>query len=504
MRTIEYFLVICLMLAAPLSGAAVQVTLDGEPGEPLTQGYPYYFDSSNARISVTHDAGEALRISVYRSANDLFSLNFEAPAGQQLAATTYARVTRQRAVNRAGMNVSGNGQFCAASAGMFEILELELGDDSQLDRLALDFRQRCAGQEEDLFGHVRLNSSLPVDRSRPFAVAGRDKGGFEDERILLNGSDSFVRDAQLVSYRWRQRAGPPARLIGAHKPRARFWPRDLPLGGATFEFELTVTDNRGLKDRDAVAVTVPSKSDPQFFISLDSDSSELIGLGRKWRLTPHDGVLSLAADDAGGLAVRYRGSQPNATLNFSPPQGARLAPALYDYATAFSADAQPGLPGINVRLAGRRCPDAIGRFRLLSLEDRAGAPHPDAVAVDFRQRCFPGGPELTGKLRYNAVPLEVPVARVSPELAAAPGSMVTLDGSASRDHQQDRLSYRWRQLSGRPVQLQQNEGPLARFVMPDYEADTTPMDRYLFELIVEDEKGYKSVAETEVSRVSET
>ena len=76
-----------------------------------------------------------------------------------------------------------------------------------------------------------------------------------------------------------------------------------------------------------------------------------------------------------------------------------------------------------------------------------------------------------------------PVAHAGYDIYSAPGSLVILNGSLSRDPEGAPLAYRWRQWSGPPVALASDDTAYPWFTLP---ADATANHGWTFELTVDD------------------
>ena len=63
------------------------------------------------------------------------------------------------------MDFSGTGRGCGGSiSGNFQVLEIDIDGQGQVQRLAVDFEQTCLASSTPapLHGSVRINSSLPI------------------------------------------------------------------------------------------------------------------------------------------------------------------------------------------------------------------------------------------------------------------------------------------------------------------------------------------------------
>jgi hypothetical protein len=79
-----------------------------------------------------------------------------------------------------------------------------------------------------------------------------------------------------------------------------------------------------------------------------------------------------------------------------------------------------------------------------------------------------------------------PIAEAGPDQRVDEGTTVTLDGTASRDPDGDRLTFQWRQVSGPSVVLSDATSPRPQFVAPVVAPTVPPPVTVTFELIVSD------------------
>lgn len=148
--------------------------------------------------------------------------------------------------------------------------------------------------------------------------------------------------------------------------------------------------------------------------------------------------------------------------------------------------------GIDVSGDGRGCNQIKGWFKVLEIEvDANGAVQ--RLAVDFEQNCELTMPPLYGAVRINSKrPLTVPdlEAVAGADFAVYAGQNVTLDGSQSFARKPPGLlSYRWTQIAGTPVTL---NNPTA--FNPSFTAPQVPLagESLQFQLVVTDNAGKTS------------
>lgn len=104
---------------------------------------------------------------------------------------------------------------------------------------------------------VRVSTGPPP----PAANAGPDVQVAEGNVTALNGTRSRAAEGELVSYRWRQLAGPGVTLSNPAEPIPTFTVPKVGGPGTVLVFELTVTDSNGLQDADEVTYTIEDTGD---------------------------------------------------------------------------------------------------------------------------------------------------------------------------------------------------------------------------------------------------
>jgi hypothetical protein len=107
---------------------------------------------------------------------------------------------------------------------------------------------------------LRDNATMMVNVIKvnvpPIAKADGLQSAMIDEVITLNSSDSNDSDGYIAAYHWKQLKGPQLHLSDPSTVSPTFsWPGSLD-ECASFEFELTVTDNGGLADTDTAFVNI--------------------------------------------------------------------------------------------------------------------------------------------------------------------------------------------------------------------------------------------------------
>src|ERR671938_918162 len=168
-------LLLLLPVAAllPLSGAGAAVTFqnvqDGtltmtsDPGDYIGQGSSYSFSTpGNLFFARSSQAGSTITVTVRPDPVDTayWSLEFAAPAGQQLVPGTYTGAQRasSRAPGAPGLDVNGDYRGCATVTGSFTVLDAVYEPSGYVDSFHAVFEQHCDGRARALRGEVHVTN----------------------------------------------------------------------------------------------------------------------------------------------------------------------------------------------------------------------------------------------------------------------------------------------------------------------------------------------------------
>lgn len=145
----------------------------------------------------------------------------------------------------------------------------------------------------------------PAPSDAPVADAGPDVTVDEGSEVTLNGAGSAGRQ---LTYAWRQAGGDAVALSGADSAQATFTAPLVSDDGA-FTFELTVTDDRGLRAVDTVVVTVHDLNIPPIAAAgpdLVANERTTVVLNATGSADPDGSALTYVWTQAGGPAVVVR------------------------------------------------------------------------------------------------------------------------------------------------------------------------------------------------------
>lgn len=484
LRSLALFpIVLLLALTSARTYAGSSVLLEGGPGEWVSHEIPLQvFTEPNDTFEINSVGRNQIALLIRHDVS-VSHLTFQAPVGQILATgQRYGGVQRHpfHSPMMAGMDVGSAGHGCNTLEGYFEILELQWGPDDTVQTLAVNFKQFCGPSSVPLYGAVRVGSDLPLElpvlQANPLPETNDVYPG---DTVYLLPRFGFFRTTEDISVRWEQVSGPPVQRQAYNPYIDYFTVPIVKAGGEQVVFRQVASIPSGLSSADITTVRLRSRNDEQTFVEFDSQPGDYIGGGRSFRLTPNDSKFTPQVNNFGGITLIAEGKD-RWTLAFAPAEGNDFNVGVYDNAERLSSS-QLGTPSIDVSGDGRGCSTLTGRFDVLDLAFEDG--QPSRLAINFEQHCQ-GKPEaLYGRIRYRYTPSGAPSADAGEDQMTESGMRVRLNGGASSD-EAGVATYRWRQVGGMPVTLEDSDKASPAFVAPPV---TTPQ-QLSFELVVGDDQ----------------
>ncbi len=188
----------------------------------------------------------------------------------------------------------------------------DVGPDGESLSFRLSVEDDCGLRAESTDACVVNVSWVNVS---PVADAGPDQTVDEDSTVTLDGSNSGDTDGSIVSYRWTQIGGGIS--VGLSDPNAvqlSFAAPDVGLEDKSLNFQLTVTDDGGLRSTDTCVVNV-SRDDiaPTADAGPDQtvDAGDTVKLDGSNSFDPDDGISSYIWTQTNGIPITL--SDPRAT-----------------------------------------------------------------------------------------------------------------------------------------------------------------------------------------------
>ena len=487
--------VVSTLLAMPAS-ALTQIDFISDPDDYV--GGEQRFSLTPADGTIFEGQGPGIQIYFQGSPSAVspktfWGITLAAPMGGTLMPGNYASAHRFQSARRPQLDVFGDGRGCNTVAGKFTVYEAQFDADGNVVAFAADAEQHCEGAPAALRLRIRINSSVPLQLHLPQAMPGWAQEVYERALVTLDGSQSYDPDGHIVSWHWSQIAGPAARIESPGVAITKLHAPDVAPGGADLVFRLDIDDDAGNHASGTSIVHVFDKRDRRSLLTWRSPPGDYIGAGMPLMFTAADGAITVDNAYQGQASVQASVAGADFdwwTLAFAAPDGAPLAPGIYTNAERFPFQS-PGVAGLSVDGAGRGCNTLAGRFTILEIDTPF---RPTQFGARFGQRCEGVMPELRGTILVNAIAPGDPIARIGGAKSAARGAIVTLDATGSSSSGSLIVAYKWRQLSGPPITIDDPASSRISFVAPSTSGGPTR-----FELEVDDEDGLVDVAQVDVA-----
>ena len=283
------------------------------------------------------------------------------------------------------------------------------------------------------------------------AAAGPDQKAKASAVVRLTGLNSTGVKEESASFKWTQTAGPKVELSDPHAAETVFLAPESDTEGASLGFQLTVTNSDGAQSEDSCIVNV---SENLAAPVAEAGPNQIV-------LTAQIVELDGSGSSASGAIVFYNWRQvsgvPVMLTDASAMQTTFVAPDV-------------GAAGESLVLE-------------LTVTDQAGLRARDTCIVNVISNDKP------------------PVANAGLSRTVPAASEVLLDGSGSTDTDNGIASYRWRQISGKPVVLAAPTGMKTAFVAPDIDS---VKEGLVFELTVTDTAGLRDKSKVVITVVPAT
>ena len=273
------------------------------------------------------------------------------------------------------------------------------------------------------------------ENGAPRVNAGADQVVASTAEVTLQASASDP-DGDALSYRWQQLSGPSASLSNASAMSTTFTAPTVS-DETVLEFELTVTDDKGLSASDRIRISVQAAS---------SGNAPVVSAGSDQNVSSASWVtLAGTANDADGDSLTYAWRQ----LSGNP----------VTLETANAASSRFLAPTVSA--------DTDLQFELI-VTDATGRSASDQIRV-----------------RVQAATVgSAPVVNAGADQTVDSADTVWLRGSAT-DADSNALNYRWTQISGPAVTLANGDNAETSFTAPNVSTETV----YEFALSVTDNTG---------------
>lgn len=147
--------------AAPLgAGRVAFLSIQSDPGDFIGQGMTSSYTLTTSQFTATLDAARA-ELDFDMLPAGQWSLNMEAPAGQQLVAGMYDQAARWpfQLASQPGLAFGGMGRGCNRLTGRFFVSEASYAPDDTITRFHALFEQHCEGWSVKLRGQIWIDAN---------------------------------------------------------------------------------------------------------------------------------------------------------------------------------------------------------------------------------------------------------------------------------------------------------------------------------------------------------
>ena len=152
--------------------------MESSPGDYIGQGSTWAYTDADVSFRTTQNWQNGASVYLSGSSFDRWinwNLDFSSATGAPLEPGYYGNATRYPFNHfigpTNGLAVGGMGRGCNRLSGDFTVREVQYGSDGGLEKLAVDFTQRCEEFMPPLVGSLRFNSDVPLNTLFPPTIS---------------------------------------------------------------------------------------------------------------------------------------------------------------------------------------------------------------------------------------------------------------------------------------------------------------------------------------------
>jgi hypothetical protein len=168
-----------VVLVQSANAPRTQVSFHGDPGDYITGGQSYEYDTTNAVINFSRNSASGVSLNV--SGSTWWYLDTAPPNGAPFTTGTYLNAQRYpfQAASVPGLSLSGDGRGCNTLTGQFTVYQAQFDSSGNPEVLDVSFEQHCEGLPPAAYGQVLLNA-VPHAILAPMLRAARKQYGVRD------------------------------------------------------------------------------------------------------------------------------------------------------------------------------------------------------------------------------------------------------------------------------------------------------------------------------------
>lgn len=147
-----------LVAVSSTQAPRTQISFHGDPGDYITGGRSYSYDTHNAALTFTRNYDGGVSASI--SGDTWWSFDSASPQGTVYGKGTYANAQRFpfQEATAPGLSLDGDGRGCNTLTGSFTVHQAQFDATGEPKTLDISFEQHCEGGTPAAYGEVLLNA----------------------------------------------------------------------------------------------------------------------------------------------------------------------------------------------------------------------------------------------------------------------------------------------------------------------------------------------------------
>jgi hypothetical protein len=148
-----------------ISSTGSVLSYDSPEGDYIGGGQKRIYTEEDGEFSFNYDETNSNYVGMAYNGNDWWYLDLAAPSDEAIGVGAYEEARRYpfQSPTAPGLSFSGSGRGCNQSIGRFEIFELVISENGNVESFAANFEQSCELTMPALKGQVRFNSQVSLN-----------------------------------------------------------------------------------------------------------------------------------------------------------------------------------------------------------------------------------------------------------------------------------------------------------------------------------------------------